>query len=184
MIIFDEEVLNQQVFSALGLRRFCHGSHTIKDENGRVVSECDVTDLWWAYIQPSFSPSALLAVAYKEKKNIQGAFVLSNQGYDAKENLITVCAEFPPDWSDPVTKALKNFNLFDQHGGMALDGVSYTCQIDTLACETKLEFSTPQTPSCIALEKSFYRIIKELMNLSNHNNPNDLPDFWKRHLKE
>lgn len=173
--------LNQQIFSALKLEGFSTGWHTIDDKDGGEASKHWVRGLWMAYVSPSFEPPAALAMAYDDKQCVRGALTFSESDTPFRD-LTTICVEFPRDWSDPVTNALQNINLFDLNGGMALDGIGYLLQVDTNACEVALDFSTPQTPAMIDLESALFEAAQEIVKSSNGAQENNFLNIWARYL--
>lgn len=182
IFIPDEPELNQQFFSALNLKGFNTGWHTLHDKTNQEVGEIWVCGLWMVYISPSFEPPAALAVVYDDKEYIRGALTFSESDMPTRD-LTTVCAEFPCDWSDPVTSILQNVNLFDLNGGKALDGIGYGLKINTDACKVGLRFSTPQTPSMIDLESALFEAAQGIVRASNGAQENKFLNIWERYLK-
>lgn len=180
IFIPDEPELNQQFFSALNLEGFNTGWHTLHDKNNQEVGEIWVRGLWMAYIAPSFEPPAALAVAY-DREYIRGALTFSESDMPFS-NLTTVCAEFPRDWSDPVTNILQNINLFDLNGGKSLDGIGYGFKINTDACKAGIRFSTPQTPAMIDLESTMFEAAQEIVKSSNGAQENKFLNIWEQYL--
>jgi hypothetical protein len=183
MEIPNRAILESKILSTWKLDSLRAGRHVLRNERNYLIGESWIVGSWIAYIMPSFEPTAALAVVH-EKERVRGAFAFTEKSLDQTENISIIQVDFPATWVDTVTQTLQNFELFNQSGGLSLDGIGYLMLIDTWVARAEIEFSNPQTHSFVALEKSLFQVAQEITQLSGDHTQYKIIKTWREYLKK
>src|ERR1044072_2211867 len=171
-------VVEQQLAADFQLEDLRVGRHIIRDQRNWKLGELNVEYLWWALIEPSFQPPAVLAVV-KFKDELRALFrprsVDDTQGHTPTIKL--------GDWRDPMLLAFERVNILKEAGGLSLDGIGYHLQIKTWAVDAKFDFSNPRGEGLSKVESALIDTARRIVEIQGNRNNEAYLVMWGKYGK-
>jgi len=136
--------------------------------------------LWAGVILPSFDLPARVTVAHIGSGYLV-AFALCVSPDSISPSVIQI--DLPLSWTDPLPKALRNLNLFQDMNRLNLDGIEYELHSLTKEIDTVIHFSNPSTSPFIEIEKCFLEVAEMVITEKGNETQKEYLSAWKRYFR-
>lgn len=159
--------LEQSLARKLGLSEFNSGPQVIRNERGWRENEISIDYIWMVTVDRfPLGKGGIFAIKYNESRFhekvnpeglLQGIFLY-------KDDISQIYTE--PGTTD--LRGIFNFNLFEGHKGITLDGVSYTIRISGYNIDTFISLNNPDTDSWKKWEDEIWALGKRMAAASEN----------------